>query len=170
MNIPTLTLDTNLLLEYWKHQDRIDIVERLLELAKQDKVDLAVTARIREDIPHPPLADNLNNLAEMQIVETGSVTRLGSWVLGRDMFADEAFGHYFDKAIELASKRGKKPPDWRDWDHLHAHYLLKRDTFLTWDEGILCLAQELKDNFGINITKPDEYLRAFAFNNNDERK
>jgi hypothetical protein len=62
----------------------------------------------------------------------------------------------------LAKQRGKKPPDERDWDHLHAHYLLQRDIFLTWDDGIICLSKELKDNFGINVSKPDEYLQTFT--------
>ncbi len=164
MGIPKLTLDTNLLFEYWRQRKKIGVIEKLLELAKQGKVDLAVTARVREDIPLPPLAYRLNELPELQITETGSVTRLGSWVLGRDMLGDETFENFHATASELAKGRGKSPPDRRDWDHLHAHYLLKRDVFLTWDEGIICLSQELKDNFGINVIKPDEYLQTLAAN------
>jgi len=68
MNIPKLTLDTNLLLEYWKQQKRMDVTEKLLSLARLGKIDLAVTARIREDIPRPPLADRINELPELQII------------------------------------------------------------------------------------------------------
>ena len=46
MECPQVTLDTNLLLEYWKQQDRRMIVERLIELARAGRVNLAVTARI----------------------------------------------------------------------------------------------------------------------------
>ncbi len=148
MTIPKLTLDTNLLIEYWKQQEKMDIVANLLELAKLGEVDLAVTARIREDIPRPPLSNNLNKLPELKITETGSIARWGYWLLdGHQMFGNQVFNDFLTTAVELAKKRRKTPPDWRDWDHLHAHYLLKRDVFLTWDEGIICLSKELKNNF-----------------------
>jgi hypothetical protein len=167
MAIPKLTLDTNLLISYWKRREKWDIVENLLELAKLGKVDLAVTRRIRQDIPRPELSNRLNELPELQIAETGSIARFdGSWLLdGREMFADMEFGGFFPTAVELATQRGATPPDWRDWDHLHAHYLLQRDVFLTWDGGIICLSKELKDNFGINVSRPDEYLQTFNSSN-----
>jgi hypothetical protein len=37
-----LTLDSNLLLEYWKEQSRRDATEALLELARKGEVELAV--------------------------------------------------------------------------------------------------------------------------------
>lgn len=68
MNIPRLTLDTNLLLEYWKNQAKRKTVEKLLLLAKEGKADLAVTARIREDVLLSPLAQNLDELPEARPV------------------------------------------------------------------------------------------------------
>ena len=53
----------------------------------------------------------------------------------------------------------KKRPDWRDWDHLQAHYLNERDVFLTWDKGILNAARHFKEKLGIVIMEPKEYLR-----------
>jgi len=165
MTIPKLTLDTNLLHTYWKRRDKVEVVERLLSLARQAKVDLAVTARVREDIPRLPLAKRLNELPELNINETSSVARLGFWVLGRDMLGDEAFENYWSTACELAKQRGENPPDWRDWDHLHAHYLLQREVFLSWDRGIICLSGELTTNFGILVMKPEEYLQIFDADN-----
>ena len=163
MDIPKLTLDTNLLIEYWKRQKKMDIVENLLELAKLGKVDLAVTRRIRQDIPKPELSNRLNDLPELQIAETGSIAIFGYWLLdGREMLGDETFNDFLPTAAELATQRGETPPDWRDWDHLHAHYLLKRDVFLTWDNGIICLSKELKDKFDINVISPDEYLESYT--------
>jgi predicted nucleic acid-binding protein len=163
MDIPKLTLDTNLLIEYWKRQKKMDIVENLLELAKLGKVDLAVTRRIRQDIPKPELSNRLNDLPELQIAETGSIARFGYWLLdGREMLGDETFNDFLPTAAKLATQRGETPPDWRDWDHLHAHYLLKRDVFLTWDNGIICLSKELKDKFDINVISPDEYLESYT--------
>lgn len=105
----------------------------------------------------PPLAKQLDNLEELSVHATSSVTRLG-YCLGRDMLGDEAFEGYWPTASMLAKQRGKKPPDWRDWDHLHAHYLLHRQVFLTWDEGINCLSNELKARFGVVVMKPEDYL------------
>jgi len=84
---------------------------------------------------------------------------------GREMFADPKFHGFLSTAQKLAKQRGKKPPDWRDWDHLDAHYLLQRDVFLTWDNRIICLSKELKDNFGINVSRPEEYLVTFNSSN-----
>ena len=157
-NVPKLTLDTNLLFEYWKRRNKRKVVESFLLLAKQGKVDLAVTARVHEDIPLSPLAEKLSGLPELNINETSSVARVGFAVIGRDILGDEAFDDSHSIACTLAQQYGKEPPDWRDWDHLHAHYLLRRDVFLTWDEGIICLSKYLRDQFSVVVMKPEKYL------------
>jgi hypothetical protein len=141
-----------LLQDYGKQRPRKDAIERLLELAREGRVDLAVTARIREDIPDEPLASEIKKLAELNVAETGSVTRLGSWQLGRDQFGSEAFAGYEAELGQRVGK-GEKIPDWRDLDHLYAHLLQGRDIFLTWDEGILGLSEELKARFGIVVLR-----------------
>ena len=161
MGIPALTLDTNLLHRFWKQQPKARVVEQLLFLAEQGKVDLAVTRRVHDDIPEPPLADRLNELPTLKVRETGVEARVGDWVLGEDMIGDDAFERYRSTACEMAQKRGKKPPDWRDWSHLHGHYLAHRDVFLTWDGGILCLRKELRERFGIVVMTPEEYIETF---------
>ena len=89
--MPSATLDTNLLVEYWKNQAKAAVVEGLLELAQSGQLDLAVTARIREDIPQPPLSDRINRLREISVQEIGTVMRLGVGVLGRDSLGDDGF-------------------------------------------------------------------------------
>ena len=59
-----VTLDTSVLLEYWKDQAKRALVERLLVLAEEKQIDLAITARVREDIPLEPLTSKDNALAE----------------------------------------------------------------------------------------------------------
>jgi hypothetical protein len=54
-----LTLDTNLLQEFWRDQQRREVVQRLLELADAGEVELAVTNRIVDDIPGGPLVDRV---------------------------------------------------------------------------------------------------------------
>ena len=158
--VPRLTLDTSLLLEYWKEQSRRDTTEALLELAQKGHVELAVTARVREDVPRDPLAREIDKLSEIRIEETGSVTRLDYWILGRDQLGSDAFTEFENELQERAEKTGVKVPDWRDLDHVHAHFLQKRDVFLTWDKTVLRLAEELRSRFEIIILRPDDYLRS----------
>ena len=153
-----LTLDTNIILEYWKFQEKRSVVEKLLELSDSGRADLVVTARIREDIQRAPFSKRVNELTEIGIGESGSVTRLGFWKLGRDQLADDDFVSFSTKVAELAATSGVREPDWRDWDHLHAHYLQRRDYFLTWDKGILGIRKGLKSEFEIEVLTPDEYL------------
>lgn len=157
--MPSATLDTNLLVEYWKDQAKAAVVKRLLEFAQNRHLDLAVTARIREDIPKPRLSDRIDELPELDVQEIGSVTRLGYWVLGRDMLGDDRFIAVADRLTEGFRRRSHEPPDWRDWDHIHAHYLVGRDAFLTWDKRILDVAPDLQDELGIVVMTPEDYLK-----------
>jgi hypothetical protein len=81
MSGPSITLDTSVLLEYWKNQKKRSSVERLLELSRSGNVDLVVTARIREDVPRPPLSEIINHMYQLNVQEGPSVARLGLWVL-----------------------------------------------------------------------------------------
>lgn len=155
---PRLTLDTNLLHEFWKQRPKCAVVEELLELARERRVELAVTARVHEDVPNDPLASQVARLAALGIAETGSVTRLDHWVLGRDQLGSDDFVA-FENELRNA---GRKEPDWRDLDHLHAHMLQGRDVFLTWDTSILALAGVLRDRFGIVVDTPEEFMKGYA--------
>jgi hypothetical protein len=153
-----LTLDTNVLLEYWKEQAKRSVTERLLDLACAGRVELMVIARIRDDVPLEPLVGEINRLDELGVAEGPSVARLGSWVLGRDMLGSDAF---VDAETELSAAmeaRGHKPPDWRDWDHIHSHFLQNRDVYLTWDERVLDVSDALRERFGVAVMPPEEYL------------
>jgi len=46
-----VTLDTNILQEYWRDQPKKAVVGRLLALAEENVNNLAVTARVHEDNP-----------------------------------------------------------------------------------------------------------------------
>jgi hypothetical protein len=155
-----LTLDTNLLLEYWKEQAKMAVVEELLRLAAAGDVSLAVTRRVREDVPRPPLADRINELPELSIAETASVTRLGYWTLGVDMLGSDEFVASASAIESEMTRKGMIPPDWRDWDHVHAHYLLGRDVFLTWDRKVLEAAPELTRALRVVVMTPEAYLQS----------
>lgn len=58
--------------------------------------------------------------------------------------------------------QGKTPPDWRDWEYLHAHYLSGRDLFLTWDRRILDCGPELKRRLDLVVMQPEQYFESMA--------
>lgn len=155
-----LTLDTNLLQEYWRERAKREVVERLLDLAQDAEVELVVTNRISDDIPDPPLAERLRELPEMGMAEIGSVFRLDYSPLdGGDMFGSDEFITLQQEADTELRRRGRATvPDWRDWDHLHGHFLKQRDVFLTWDKRLLEAAEILSGHLPIRAMTPEHYL------------
>jgi hypothetical protein len=143
---------------YLKAEAEKGVVEELLALARAGEVSLVVTARIREDVPRNPLAAEIARLPTLGVADGASVTRLGSWVLGRDMLGSDAFGEAQQEIVADLRRRVHKPPDWRDWDHLHAHMLSGREAYLTWDARVLDAGGALHERFGLRITTPEEYL------------
>ena len=117
-----------------------------------------VTARIREDVPHHPLADEIDRLPELGITEGPSIARLDYWVLGRDMLGSDDFGEAEQEISDALLQKGHTPPDWRDWDHLHSHFLQNRDIYLTWDAGVLRIRDVLLERFALRVLRPEEYL------------
>ena len=158
-----ITLDTSVIFRYWQNQDqgKFAIVEQLLDLTHNGQLDLAITTRIHADVPRPELANRINQFPELRIRHIGSVFRLnhsalnGGDALGSDHFTDATAS--LDDKFEREGRKGKRP-DWRDWDHLHGHYLAGRDSFLTWDGPILEVASELKTRLGIIVMTPEDFL------------
>ena len=154
-----LTLDTNLLQEYLRQQNRRDVVAQLFDMARVGEVELVVTARINEDMTGD-LAVKLDELMATGVVgQIGSITRLGYWILGRDMLASDEFIAAQEAADAELRRRGRaQVPDFRDWDHLHAHFLQGRDVFLTWDRRLLEAAEIVAGQLGTRAMKPEDYL------------
>ena len=159
--LPTATLDTNIPFELWMKGDRKGVVDRLIEIAASMPMSLRVTGRIREDVSLPPLADRIYELPELGIDLMGSVIRYGHWEAGTDTFGSAKFEQVRESIVDRAGRMSGHPgsgPDWRDWDHVHAHYLSKRDAFLTWDGPLLACAKELKEGLDIVVMPPEQYL------------
>ena len=113
----TVTLDTNVVQEYWRQGARVAIVEALIDLAEDELINLAVTRRIYEDVPHPPLADRISKLDEIGVNLTGSVFRLGISALGSgDMLGSDIAKDVFESVAHNLANQGQSVTDWRDWD------------------------------------------------------
>ena len=161
----TVTLDTNVLQEHWRDQDKAGTVERLLDLNQSGRVDLAVTTRIDADIPHAPLADRIDELPEIGVDRIRTAFRIGvSPIGGEDVIVGPEMEALDAILREHAERHGtdKRRPDWRDADHLYGHMVAGRDVFLTWDGGILRLAAELRERLRIRVMRPEEFLEEMA--------
>lgn len=156
--IPSVTLDTNVVMEFWLERDKATTVENLLQLAQNTQLDIRVSARIRQDVPNPSLSDKIDELPDLGVKEMGSIIRTGCWTPGRDMPGSTRFQKVVDSLANEVNLRGENGPDWRDWDHIQAHYLTGRNFFLTWDKGIINAASNLKEKLGIVIMTPEEFL------------
>ena len=157
---PTVTLDTNVVREWWENQSKIEHVETLIEFGKKFEIDLAVTGRIHDDVPNQPLAAKINDLPNLLIDEIGAIIRIDNWKPGIDTIGIAEFVNFIgsiETSDEFNSMNQKKRPDWRDWDHIHTHYRYGRNYFLTWDRRILHFQKEFED-FGITVMKPEDYL------------
>ncbi len=157
---PTVTLDTNVVREWWDNRSKVEHVEKLLEFGEKFEIDLAVTRRIRDDVSNPPLAAKINDLPTLLIHEIGAIIRPNNWDPGIDIGGITEFVD-LTRSIEISDEfnnmNEKKRPDWRDWDHIHTHYRYDRNYFLTWDKGILHFKKVFED-FGIKVMNPEEYL------------
>jgi hypothetical protein len=155
-----ITLDTNLLQEYWREQVKQSVVQQLLDFAKTAAAALVVTARIADDIPGGPLAERLRELPELGIAQIGGVFRLDHSALdGPDMLGSDTFMELQQRADAELLRRGRATvPDWRDWDHVHAHFLKNRDVFLTWDKRLAEAVGIVAEHLPIKAMAPETYL------------
>jgi hypothetical protein len=158
--VERLTLDTNVLQEYWLEQAKQHVVQQLLDLRRTGEVELVVTTRISDDIPGGALADRIRELPGLGIGRIGSVFRLNSALDGPDMFGSDVFLRLQEDAITELQRRGRRVPDQRDWEHLHGHFLKHRDVFLTWDKRLLEAAGLIGRHLPVTAQSPDSYLVA----------
>jgi hypothetical protein len=152
-----LTLDTDVIRDIWDDDARRTHIDALLVLRELGTIDLAVTRHIEEDIPRAPLAERIAELPTLGISQTGGILVFDfSRFDGPDVFGDEAF-HDWWRDLEAARKPNEpKLPGRTDYRHLHAHYIRKRDIFVTWDKAILRLAPPLAETFGLRVMTPEE--------------
>ena len=164
LRLPSVTLDTNVFLNM-KCGKMLDPGE----LRKICPVDLAVSHRIRDDLPL--------NSSDEQFLRDNYIRKIPS--IMRFCFDSKSkrflLNPEFDKPgsteflkmaesiIDSFRKTGENPPEYLDWDHLHAHYMSGRDIFVTEDKKILKVGCQLKA-LGIRVMKFEELLRLIQNN------
>lgn len=162
-SLPSVTLDTDVFLKM-KRGEPVD----MLEFRKTHFVDLAVSQRIREDILLRP--DEEQFLFDAYIRRIPSIMR-GSFDSRAQRFllnpkfnkpGCTEFLKFTESIINSYFKpKGETPPGYLDWDHLHAHYLSGRDIFLTDDQKILKIKEQLREELGITVMNLEDFLNSF---------
>ena len=165
-SLPSVTLDTDVLLK----MKRGEVVD-MREFRKTYLVDLAVSQRIHEDIELRP--DEEKFLSDYYIRTIPSIMRSSFDSKAQRFLLNPKFNKpgstEFLKSAEsiinnFFKPRGETPPGYLDWDHLHAHYLSERDIFLTDDQKILKIKDQLKDELGIVVMNLEDFLNSFESN------
>ena len=164
VHLPSITLDTNVILK----MKRGEILDPL-KLREKCPLDLAVTQRIRDDLSL--------NLSDEQFLENSFIRRIPS--IMRNSYDSDSkrflLNPEFDKPgsteflqvaesiIEGLKHTGENPPEYLDFDHIHAHYMSGRDIFVTEDKKILKMSSKLKD-LGIRIMNFEKLLSTIEEN------
>lgn len=163
-HLPSITLDTNVVLR----MKRGEILDSW-KLREKCPMDLAVTQRIRDDLSLK-LSDQ-QFLADNYIRSTPSIMRncydsKSKRFLLNPEFEKPGSREFLERAesiIEGFKRTGENPPEYLDFDHLHAHYMSGRDIFVTEDRKILKMSSQLRD-FGIRIMNFEDLLSSIETN------
>ena len=162
-SLPSVTLDTDVFIKM-KKGEPVD----MLEFRETHFVDLAVSQRIREDIQLRPDEEQLlfdAYIRRIPAIMRGSFDSKAQRFLMNPKFNKPGcteFLKFTESIINSCFKpKGETPPGYLDWDHLHAHYLSGRDYFLTDDQKILKIEEQLKEELGITVMNLEDFLDAF---------
>ncbi len=154
-----VTLDTNIPQELWREQENAMLARKLLILSDAGVLELAVSTRIDYDVPHTPLSKRISELPDLGIRMIGSTFRLGVSRLGSgDMLVNDTVILAEENISSALERRGGRKPEFADFDHVFAHYLDHRDVFLTWDKALLAAADLFRDELGVCVAKPEEFI------------
>lgn len=164
LRLPSVTLDTNVFLNM-----KCGRMLSPVELRKICPVDLAISHRIQDDLPLKSSDEQF--LRDNYIRKIPSIMRFcfdskSQRFLLNSQFDKPGCTEFFKMAesiIDGLRKTGVNPPEYLDWDHLHAHYISGRDIFVTEDKKILKIGCQLKA-LGIRVMRFEELLRLIENN------
>ena len=158
-----ITLDTNCLFDYFERNKQATL-ERLFQLHKEGKIEIAITTRVKTDTYGKDKNSRIWRKIKDWIREyhIKVLPCIGRWEIS-----------YWDEDIWSGEKElilDKKLKDIigseniNDIDHLMAHIRHKRDIFITDDSDFLNVKNALEKKFSIKILTPEDavsYLRKF---------
>jgi len=151
-----LTLDSTCIHDFFT-RDKTNI-QILIDDARAGLCELAVTSRTQPDIPHDPLASELQKLPQLGIKTVGTVARLDVSYYGEDYYAGDEIEKCEEKIRTIMFPGQKHDKHLNDIDHLLGHIINERDYFITSDKDFLDHRDRLKEALNVKIVTPDEYV------------
>ena len=153
-----VTLDTNCFFDYF---DRAPAhIQDLVNLQAQGHVEIAMTTRVMADTVDKwkgqgtsPVWTKIQSFPELKTV--GSAFRLDmSRVDSGDYLSSDSDSKMMEKLRGIMVHAQVE-----DIDHLFGHIMAKRDIFVTSDSHFLNHQEELKNEFGTVVLKPEDAVQ-----------
>jgi hypothetical protein len=160
-----VTIDTNVLID----EQKAELVTRTKQLAEQGLIDIAVTTRVLADTDQ----DEDERRKAKHLKEFDHYPKVGAlmrWDFSRLDSGDFLAGEEHLQVSQQIEKVlfGKIRADDKrahnkraDVDHLGSHYFAKRDVFITQDDRMWRKRNVLREQLGIVVEKPMEFLSRF---------
>lgn len=160
-----VTIDTNVII----NKKTRGLVAQIKQLAGQDLIDIAVTTRVVADKDQDQVeARKAKHLKEFDnYPKVGTIARLNFTRLDSGDFLAGEEHVQVSQQIEKVLFGKISPSDRRahnkraDVDHLVGHYFAKRDVFVTQENRMWEKRNELREQLGIVVEKPQEFLSRF---------
>jgi len=160
-----VTIDTNVIIDEKKHR----LLTQIKQLAEQGLIDIAVTTRVVADKDQDEIKTRkAKHLKEFDhYPKVGTLVRLNfSRLDSGDFLAGEEHvqvSRQIEKVLfGKISANDKRDHNKRaDVDHLGGHYFAKRDVFITRDDRMWKKRNVLREQVGIVVEKPQEFLSRF---------
>jgi hypothetical protein len=146
----TVTFDTSCCIDIYGIQPDADLL-RMVNLAMRNKVDLAVTDIVSEDLQNATGEKLALYERRVGIFPKLSVAAIDEAI--RDDLADEILEAIFPGSPETSASHSNNR---RDCRHLATHGLKRRDLFVTLDKGLMAKAARARERFGISVLNPSQ--------------
>jgi hypothetical protein len=154
----TVTLDTNCFFDYFERTPTY--IQELVALQAQGQVEIAMTTRVMVDTAdkwkgqgHIPIWTKIQSFPSLATI--GSAFRLDmSRMDAEDYLISDSDDELLEKLRVIMTKAQIE-----DIDHLFGHIMARRDIFITSDPHFLKHKEDLMNNFGALILRPEEAVQ-----------
>jgi hypothetical protein len=160
-----VTIDSNMVI----NEKTLGLLPKIKQLAAQDLIDIAVTTRVLDDKDQDPDETRKSkHLKEFDsYIKVGTIARTNlTWTNTGDFTVDDE-GVQISQQIEnvifgkISANDKRAHNKWADVDHLVGHYFAERDVFVTQENRMWKKRNVLREQLGIVVEKPQEFLRRF---------
>ena len=160
-----VTIDTNVII----NEKTRELVAQIKQLTEKGLIDIAVTTRVvadkDQDTKKGRKSEHLKEFDHYPKV--GTVFRLdfsrlnsGDYLVGDEhVQVSQQIEEFLFGKISMDDKRAHNKI--ADVDHLVGHYFAKRDVFITQDDRMWRERNVLREQLGIVVEKPQEFLSRF---------